>query len=84
MTKEKAMMMAEQINAASFNAYEPTRVYAEVIGKESDCEVNVKPSETNDSPSVFYHVDDLGIIAQGYNVKVYAKIENGAIIVRMW
>lgn len=77
-------MMAEQINAASFNAYELTRVSAEVLESVSDFEVEVKPAETNDSPAVFYHIDDLGIMAQGYNVKIYAKIENEAIIVRMW
>lgn len=78
------MMMAEQINAASFNSYELTRVHAEVIESVSDFEVEVKPAETNDSPAVFYHIEDLGIIAQGSNVRTYAKIENGAIIVRMW
>lgn len=84
MTKEKAMMMAEQINAASFNMYGPTRVYAEVTEDGIDCEVKVKPAETNDSPSLFYHIEDLGIMAQGYDVHIYAKIENETIIVRMW
>lgn len=84
MTKEKAMMMAEQINVAPFNAYELTRVHAEVIEEGSDYEVRVKPAETNDSPAVFHHINSLGIMAEGYYVHIYARIENETIIVRMF
>lgn len=77
-------MIAEQINTASFNVYAPTRVYAEVEEEDMYFTVLVKPSESNDSPSEFYHFVDLGIMAQGYDVHAYEKIENGAIIVRMW
>ena len=77
-------MMAEQINAASFNSYELTRVHAEVIEDGSDFEVEVKPADTNDSPATFHHINNLGIMAEGYDVHIFAKIENGAIIVRIW
>lgn len=84
MIKEKAMMIAEQINTANFNSYEATRIYAEVIKELNDFTVEVKPAETNDSRTCFYQISDMGNIEQGYNVHAYAKIENGEIIVRIW
>lgn len=77
-------MITTDINTASFNAYKLTRVHAEVIENGSDYEVEVRPANTNDSPEALYHIDELGIMAKGYNVHTYAKIEIGEIIVRMW
>lgn len=77
-------MITTEINTASFNAYGRTRIHAEVIENGSDYEVEVRPAKTNDSPETLYHINNLGIMAEGYNVHIYAQIEIGEIIVRMW
>lgn len=76
MTKKAIFeMFCEMYNNGSHQAYELTRTFAQIDEDNERIRIRV----LNDTGDTFHHIEDVARIAQGLDLRAYAKINDDKI-----
>lgn len=78
MNNEEIMMIAKLFNEHTCNSYEVTRSHAEIEGDE------VVIRNVNSDCKTFNHVEVVAAIAAAFRRHLYADLESGQVIMRIF
>lgn len=78
MNNEEMMMIAKLFNEHPCNSYEVTKSHAEIDGDD------VVIRNVNSDCKTFNHVEVVAAIAAAFRGHLYADVENGQVIMRIF